>query len=811
MKKHLIILFLLISMFGYSQTFTTYQRWKRVTTAEKLAIPVTDNTVVYEVFDTDLGRYETYNSAVGSWQPSTSPETDPLFTAWDKDYNDLINKPTFKVVQNEYANITELYSDQSNQTATYIQYVLDASGFPDVISGDRYFEYLGTTNGDASDYRLLSNEESGELANIISNAPYDATAWDNNLEGASKNALRDKIETLVTLNTSQIITATKTFNTGANDNNRIVITNSGTGSGIRATNSAGGYAIWSSNTGSGYAIRADNASSGTGMYANNTGTGLGILSYNSSTGRGIYVNNVNNGVGLYSLNGGTSHGIYSLNNSSGNGIVSSGASTSTGFVFVGQNINANTFTVTKLGDITGNKFIKSGGTSSQYLMADGSVSTGGGGATQISADSVFVSPAIKGYGNAYELLEAHQTSIDSIQANMRTGINTAFRSVTSTSGVFAESYDADQPNFQLTLDEDVEIEITDAVNGDFLIAEIVNPEDEPFLVTFIGSDKEYLIEGGETAVFSMITNANDETIWIKSILEDIASTYKEMSETGAVAIDFKNYDFIKLNVEDENYLEFINPRKNVSNLTLHLENKEGVPYDIHFPENTLFKTLGQGATIELGSDKLGVFKFDYRDGGYICTSYDVDYDIPVVHTYTIVRRVNTGSTSDITATDGFIDWQMGLSGGPGGPFNNLQVTTGNNLATTSTTWTRHGSIPSSMPDADFQTLFDSERWDESSGSEMKYTFSSMTAGTYKVRIYMGESNNLATVGTRVFDIKIQGNTVDTVDMVDRFGDNEVAGMIEYDNIIVSGTTLDVEWIHVTENPVVNGIEILKRD
>ena len=33
-----------------------------------------------------------------------------------------------------------------------------------------------------------------------------------------------------------------------------------------------------------------------------------------------------------------------------------------------------TFTVNKLGNVTANSFIKSGGSSSQYLMADGSVS-----------------------------------------------------------------------------------------------------------------------------------------------------------------------------------------------------------------------------------------------------------------------------------------------------------------------------------------------------------------------------------------------------------------------------------------------------
>jgi len=37
--------------------------------------------------------------------------------------------------------------------------------------------------------------------------------------------------------------------------------------------------------------------------------------------------------------------------------------------------NVNTFTVNKTGDISANTFVKSGGTSSQYLMADGSTTT----------------------------------------------------------------------------------------------------------------------------------------------------------------------------------------------------------------------------------------------------------------------------------------------------------------------------------------------------------------------------------------------------------------------------------------------------
>ena len=87
--------------------------------------------------------------------------------AFSNEYEDLDNKPVFKVVENEYANMAALYADRGNQTNTFIQYVLDASAHPDVTSGAKYFEYLGTTVGDNSDYRLLTDEESAPIGTNI--------------------------------------------------------------------------------------------------------------------------------------------------------------------------------------------------------------------------------------------------------------------------------------------------------------------------------------------------------------------------------------------------------------------------------------------------------------------------------------------------------------------------------------------------------------------------------------------------------------------------------------------------------------------
>lgn len=51
-----------------------------------------------------------------------------------------------------YANLTELTSDQSNQITNFIYEVTDGSGFSGIDSGILWVKYLGTTNGDETDY-----------------------------------------------------------------------------------------------------------------------------------------------------------------------------------------------------------------------------------------------------------------------------------------------------------------------------------------------------------------------------------------------------------------------------------------------------------------------------------------------------------------------------------------------------------------------------------------------------------------------------------------------------------------------------------
>ena len=192
----------------------------------------------------------------------------------------------------------------------------------------------------------------------------------------------------------------------------------------------------------------------------------------------------------------------------------------------------------------------------------------------------------------------------------------------------------------------------------------------------------------------------------------------------------------------------------------------------------------------------------------ILNQAEVDYLYNTPSSPAIVRRINTGGTA-ITATDGEINWQANsVPGATSGT--DYTMNTSNVFNGTAVTWTRHASIPASIPDNDFQALFDSERWDAVQVPEMLLTMTNFTAGNYTVRLYIGEASSPPrSIGFRNYDVKINGVQVATdLDAVEEFGAANVAGMVQFDDITVTDT-ITIEWIHSIENPQINGIEIIK--
>ena len=120
-------------------------------------------------------------------------------------------------------------------------------------------------------------------------------------------------------------------------------------------------------------------------------------------------------------------------------------------------------------------------------------------------------------------------------------------------------------------------------------------------------------------------------------------------------------------------------------------------------------------------------------------------------------------------------------------------------------------VPAYVP----QAIYTDEKWDLGANPEMLWQFGgvggapALVDGTYTVNLFMGNGfSGTSGAGQRVFDVNIEGGPleVDGLDLSALLG-HQVGGMFSYDVEVTDGT-LDIEFIHDVENPLINGIEIL---
>ncbi|HEY8507282.1 MAG TPA: malectin domain-containing carbohydrate-binding protein [Steroidobacteraceae bacterium] len=105
-------------------------------------------------------------------------------------------------------------------------------------------------------------------------------------------------------------------------------------------------------------------------------------------------------------------------------------------------------------------------------------------------------------------------------------------------------------------------------------------------------------------------------------------------------------------------------------------------------------------------------------------------------------------------------------------------------------------------------LYQTERWDPTDAPELTYSFT-VPNGSYLVRLHFAE-NYWATqsVGARVFDVSIEGQLVhQEVDIFQQAGGGSRA-LIKTASVAVSDGQLNITFIHKTENPIINAIEII---
>lgn len=163
---------------------------------------------------------------------------------------------------------------------------------------------------------------------------------------------------VVHLTGNETVAGVKTFtNTGNSQTNGVRFINNGV---------AASFSLYTNNSDAGYGVWTTNGGSGTGLYSQNSGTGNAIVAENVAP----------NGIALKARNQFGGKGIELTNEGAGLGLIINNLTAATGMPFSIQKNGTNKFTINDAGDATATKFVKSGGTSAQYLMADGTVSTG---------------------------------------------------------------------------------------------------------------------------------------------------------------------------------------------------------------------------------------------------------------------------------------------------------------------------------------------------------------------------------------------------------------------------------------------------
>ncbi len=156
----------------------------------------------------------------------------------------------------------------------------------------------------------------------------------------------------------------------------------------------------------------------------------------------------------------------------------------------------------------------------------------------------------------------------------------------------------------------------------------------------------------------------------------------------------------------------------------------------------------------------------------------------------IVYRINAGGPL-ISSDDG--DWQSDSAA-------SQYVNTGKTWKSTAPVTT--GGISTGAPAG----MFNTERYDVASGPALEWKLP-VTPGEYVVRLYFSENYfGAMSVGGRVFDVDVEGQLLSGIDVFASVGANN-AMMKSF--TVQSDSELNIKFSHVTQNPAIKGIEVLK--
>jgi PKD repeat protein len=178
--------------------------------------------------------------------------------------------------------------------------------------------------------------------------------------------------------------------------------------------------------------------------------------------------------------------------------------------------------------------------------------------------------------------------------------------------------------------------------------------------------------------------------------------------------------------------------------------------------------------------------------------------IPSTSNTNVLYRVDTGGPA-IQATDNGPNWQADTS--DPSPYRN----SGSNTAS----WPPISNETSAVPPTTPIGIYASERWDPGSngdGQEMHWSFPVTPNLPIEVRLYFANNySGTSQAGQRVFDVALDGTTVlNHYDIVADAG-NLTGTMKKFDITSPQSGQVTIDFTHEVENPLINGIEILRTD
>ncbi|WP_446217479.1 malectin domain-containing carbohydrate-binding protein [Micromonospora sp. IBHARD004] len=183
---------------------------------------------------------------------------------------------------------------------------------------------------------------------------------------------------------------------------------------------------------------------------------------------------------------------------------------------------------------------------------------------------------------------------------------------------------------------------------------------------------------------------------------------------------------------------------------------------------------------------------------------------PLVQGFEIIRTAPAPAATDVLYRVNAGGPALAASSGPSWAEDSATTpSTYHNTGNVAMTYTTNAVMERSVPAGTPVELFNSERYDQSSTPDMQWNFPVTAGQQVQVRLYLANRySGTATVGKRIFDVSIDGVVkLNDFDAVAATGSTNRGTMRAF--VITSDGNVDIDFGRVVENPLIQGIEIVK--